>query len=319
VLNDVYYRVESLQPWMAVSKAGTAVYVPGNADKLSLAWVDREGNVTPASREQCAFWQAALSPDGTKALTVCGADLWIYDFAAGGRRRLTFNGDNGALVSSVLWSPDGKRVFYSSNEGGDVDIYVQPADGSRPGEVFLKRPEQQYPGSIAPDGTLIFGEVYATRAEALFTLSPDGKVSPFKATQFSNVNAVISPDGHWVAYQSDESGRHEIYVEAFPAGGRRSAVSVDGGITPVWSHDSKELFYVSALSVMAAKMRVDGTFEAGRKLFDRSPFFFKWHSWDAAPDGKRFLTMHRDTGSVPRQLNVILNWTSELERLVPRK
>src|SRR5207253_2784218 len=217
--------------------------------------------------------------------------------------------------SSVLWSPDGQRVFYSSNEGGDVDIYVQPADGSRPGEIFLKRAEQQYPGSMTPDGTLIFGEGYANRAEALFTVSPDGKVSPFKVTPFSNVNAVFSPDGHWVTYQSDESGRYEIYVEAFPGGGRRSTVSVDGGITPVWSHDGKELFYVSASSVMAAKMRPDGTFDPARKLFDRSPFFFKWHSWDAAPDGKRFLIIHRDAGSVPRQLNVILNWTTELERL----
>jgi len=319
VLSEAYYRVESLEPWMAVSRTGTAVYVPGSVAKRSLVWVDRTGRIEPASREQCAFWQAALSPDGTRALAMCGADLWLYDFSTGGRRRITFNGDNGALVSSPMWSHDGARIFFASNEGGDIDIYSQPADGSQPAEVFLKRADQQFPTSMAPDGTLLFGEGYVNRAEALFTVSPDGRVSPFKVTAFSNVNALFSPEGHWVAYQSDESGRYEVYVEAYPGGGRRQAVSVDGGIAPAWSRDGKELFYVSGDMVMAAGMRADGSFGPGRRLFDRAPFFFEWHSWDAAPDGKRFLMMHRDLGSVSRQLNVVVNWTADLERLAPRR
>src|SRR6185369_1503629 len=126
---------------------------------------------------------------------------------------------------------------------------------------------------------------------------------------------LFSPDGHWVAYQSDESGRYEVYVEAYPGGGRRHAVSVDGGITPAWSRDGKELFYVSGDAVMAARMRADGSFGPGGRLFDRAPFFFEWHSWDVAPGGKRFLMMHRDLGSVPRQLNVVVNWKADLERL----
>ncbi|HEV2352175.1 MAG TPA: protein kinase, partial [Terriglobia bacterium] len=317
VLTDVYYRAESLQPWLAVSRTGTAVYAPGNPAKRSLVWVDRAGNIEAASPEHCPYWQAALSPDGSKALAMCAADLWVYDFSTGSRRRLTFNGDNGAIVSSPMWSRDGKRIFFSSNEGGDIDIYCQPADGSGPAEVFLKRPNDQYPTSMAPDGTLLFGEGYPTRAEALFTMSPDGQVSPLLVTPFSNVNALFSPDGHWVAYQSDESGRFEIYVEAYPGAGKRSAVSTEGGITPAWSQDGKELFYVAGDAVVAVPVRPDGSFGAGRKLFDRSSFFFLWHSYDTSPDGKRFLMIHRDTGSVPRQLNVILNWSDELKRLVP--
>jgi hypothetical protein len=317
VLTDVYYRAENLQAWLAVSRTGTAVYVPGNPGKRSLAWVDRAGNIEAASREQCAYWQSVLSPDGSKALTVCAADLWVYDFSTGSRRRITFNGDNGAIVSSPMWSRDGKLIFFSSNEGGDIDIYSQPADGSRPAEVLLKRPNDQYPTSMAPDGTLLFGEGYPTRGEALFTLSPDGRVAPLRVTPFSNVNALFSPNGHWVAYQSDESGRFEIYVEAYPGGGKRSAVSAEGGITPAWSRDGRELFYVAGDAVMAVPMQPDGSLGAGHKLFGRSGFFFLWHSYDAAPDGKRFLMIHRDTGSVPRQLNVILNWSGELQRLVP--
>jgi hypothetical protein len=170
---------------------------------------------------------------------------------------------------------------------------------------------------MTPDGTLLFGEGYPTRGEALFTRSPAGQVAPLRVTPFSNVNALFSPDGHWVAYQSDESGRFEIYVEAYPGGGKRSVVSAEGGITPAWSRDGRELFYVAGDAVVAVPMRPNGSFGAGHKLFDRSGFFFLWHSYDAALDGKRFLMIHRDTGSVPRQLNVILNWSGELQRLVP--
>ncbi len=317
VLTDVFYRAEGLRTWLAVSRTGTAVYIPGNPAKRSLAWVDRAGNLELASKEQGAYWQCVLSPDGSKALTVRGADLWVHDLSTGGRRRVTFNGDNGAIVSSPMWSRDGKRIFFSSNEGGDIDIYSQPADGSRPAEVFLKRPDDQYPTSMAPDGTLLFGEGYPNRGEALFTLSPDGRVAPLRVTPFTAVNALFSPDGRWVAYQSDESGRFEIYAEAWPGGGKHSVVSTEGGITPAWSRDGKELFYVAGDAVMAVPLRPDGSFGAGRKLFDRSGFYFLWHSYDAAPDGKRFLMIHRDAGSVPRQLNVILNWSAELQRLVP--
>jgi eukaryotic-like serine/threonine-protein kinase len=119
-----------------------------------------------------------------------------------------------------------------------------------------------------------------------------------------------------VAYTSDESGRNEIYVQSYPSGANRIAVSSGGGSTPKWSGDGKELFYVTGDAVVAVAMRPDGSFGAPHKLFDRSDYYLKW-GYDVSPDGKHFLMIRRDEGSVPRQLNVILNWSGETERMVP--
>jgi serine/threonine-protein kinase len=248
------------------------------------------------------------------------ADLWVYELAAGTRRRLTFYGESGSSASSPMWSFDGSRIIYSANESGDEDMYSQPADGSRPAELLLKRPFNQYPTSMTRDGTLLFGEGYPDHGEDPYTLSAGGKVTPVRVTpNFSEVNAQFSPDGRRLAYQSDESGRNEIYVEDYPGGGHRAVVSSEGGTTPMWSRDGKELFYVAGDAVMVTAIGSGGSIGRGRKLFDRSPYNFFWHSYDPAPDGKRLLMIRRDPGSVPRQLNVILNWDLELQRLLPAR
>jgi Tol biopolymer transport system component len=120
----------------------------------------------------------------------------------------------------------------------------------------------------------------------------------------------------WVAYASDESGRNEIYVQSYPGGTNRIAVSNGGGSTPRWSSDGKELFYITGDAVVAVAFRPDGSFGAPHKLFDRSSYYLKW-GYDVSPDGKRFLMIRRDEGSVPRQLNVILNWSDEGDRPAP--
>jgi hypothetical protein len=200
----------------------------------------------------------------------------------------------------------------------DYDMYSQPSDGSRPGERLLKRPFNQYPTSIAPDGTLLFGEGYPDGGEDLYTLLPNGKVAPVRVSRsFSEVNGEFSPNGHRLAYQSDESGRNEIYVEDYPGGSHRVVVSIDGGTIPMWSRDGNELFYVSGDAVMVAPTRPDGSFGSARKLFDRSPYNFFWHSYDPTPDGQRLLMVRRDAASIPRQINVIVNWSEELDRLMP--
>jgi hypothetical protein len=318
VLTDVYYRQDMIHSWAAVSRAGTGIYIPGNPTRRSIVWVDRTGKILDTvTREPGPYQQTIPSPDGSKALVLRGPDLWIYDFSTGTRRRLTFQGDTGTLTSSPMWTRDGARILFASNESGDNDIYVQPADGSRPAQLFLKRPFDQYPECMTTDGTLLFGEAYPDKGEALFTLAPDGKVTPVRVTRFTEVNGEFSPDDRSIAYQSDETGRFEVYVEgAPPGGGKRVAVSTEGGIIPLWSRDGRELFYVGGDSLMAVSVRPDGSFSAGRKLFNVSSFYFFWHSYDSVPDG-RFLMIHRDAGSVPRQINVILNWSAELQRTLP--
>jgi serine/threonine-protein kinase len=320
VLENVYHQTggSSLRTSLAVSPSGSAVYIPGDPAKRTLSWVDRSGRAEPAFPTPALFMQAVLSPDGTKALVTIGSDLWVCELRAGTRRRLTFFENSGSLASSPIWSPDGTRVIFGAQEGLDYDMYSQLADGSRPAELLLKRPFNQYAGAMLPDGTLLFGEGYPDHGEDLYALLPTGKVSPVRVTsKFSELNPLFSPDGRRIAYQSDESGRNEIYVENYPGGAQRTVVSTDGGTIPMWSRDGKELFYIGGGAVMVAAVRPDGSFGPARRLFDRADYNFFWHSYDPAPDGKRLLMVRRDSGSVPKQLNVILNWNEELRRLLP--
>jgi len=176
-----------------------------------------------------------------------------------------------------------------------------------------------------PDGTVLYAEIHPKTARDLWTLSPDGKTTPFRVSAFNDAEARFSPmassgpggSSRWVAYSSDESGRNEIYLQSYPGGTKKSAVSNGGGSQPRWSSDGKELFYVTGDAVVAVDVRPDGSVGAPRRLFDRSNFLlnYRYQMYQAAPDGKRFLMIRRDAGSVPRQLNVILNWSGDLDRL----
>ena len=325
VLANVNYDVENeVRGWLAVSNTRTAVYVPGNPAKTSLVWVDREGKIESLGKDQDVYREASLSPDGTKAVVRHGLDLWIHDLQRGTHSRLT---SRSAANFMPLWSSDGTRIIFASNRGGDWDIYSQPADGSRPAEVLLKRPYDQFPYSILPEGTLLYSEIHPKTGRDLWTLSPDGKTTPLRVTPFSDTEGRFSPDAssgsggapRWVVYTSDESGRNEIYVQSYHGGTNRITVSNGGGSLPRWSPDGKELFYVTGDAVVAVAMRPDGSFGAPRKLFDRSNFLsnYRFQSYSVSPDGKRFLMIRRDDGSVPRQLNVILNWSDEPDRLAP--
>jgi eukaryotic-like serine/threonine-protein kinase len=279
--------------------------------------VERDGKIESLAKDQDVYREASLSPDGAKAVVRHGLDLWIHDLQRGTRSRLT----SGTIDISPLWSSDGTRIIFASNRGGDWDIYSQAADGSRPAEVLLKRAFDQFPYSVLRDGTLLYREIHPKTGQDLWTLSPDGKTSPLRVTAFNETNGQFSPDppsgatggSRWVAYSSDESGRSEIYVQRYPGGANKLAVSNGGGILPRWSRDGKELFYITGDAVVAVAVRPDGSFGAPRRLFDRSNFLlnFRYRSYDVSPDGKRFLMIQRDPGSVPRQLNVILNWSPQ--------
>ena len=316
VLANVYYDVENeTRCWLSVSNTGTAVYAPGNPAKTSLVWVDQEGKIESLGKDQDVYREVSLSPDGAKAVIRIGLDLWIHDLQRGTRSRLTPPNTSNFLP---LWSPDGTRIIFASNRGGDWDIYSQPSDGSRPAEVLLKRPYDQSPLSILADGTLLYREIHPKTGQDLWTLSKDGKTSPLRVTPFNETDGQFSPGPEggprWVAYASDESGRSEIYVQSYPSGANRTTVSTGGGTRPIWSRDGKDLFYATGDAIVAVAIRPDGSFGAPRRLFDRSNYIFKYHSYDISPDGKRFLMIQRDPGSVPRQLNVILNWSDELDR-----
>jgi Tol biopolymer transport system component len=321
VLDNVYSDVETeSRPWLAISATGTAVYVPGNPAATSLVWADPEGKIVPLSQEKDVYREVSISRDGTKAAVRHGLDLWVHDLQRGTRTPLTSGNSSNILP---LWSRDSLNIIFASNRGGDWDIYSQPADGSRPPETLLKRPSDQFPYSLTPEGTLLFLEIVPRTGRDLWALSPDGKATPVRVTPFDEMAAQFAPGPasgtRSMAYASDESGRSEIYVQSFPGGQNRIPVSSGGGIMPMWSPDGKELLYVTGDAVVAVTIGPNGVFGAPHRLMDRSSFHFndRFHCYGVSPDGKRLLLIQRDPGSVPRQLNVILDWSDAAGRPAP--
>ena len=217
------------------------------------------------------------------------------------------------------WSREGTHVIFASNRGGDWDIYRQPADGSTPAERLLQRRFDQFPVSVAADGTILFVEIHPETARDLWTLSADGQTTAVRVSTANESAGQWRPGPveppRWIAYSSDESGRHEVYVQSIRDSITRVPVSSAGGMSPQWSRDGNELYYVTGDAVVAVPVGPDGTVGAGRRLFDRSDYHFRYNvnGWSTAPDGRHFLMIRRDEGSIPRQLNVILNWFADLD------
>jgi Tol biopolymer transport system component len=230
-----------------------------------------------------------------------------------------------------VWSPDGLQVaFYSTPagtgdttpaggaEGADQDLYAMPSTGGEP-KKLLGRPGAQYPDTWSPDGRyLVFEEGTATRD---LWLLPIGEAPrPLMVTRFYERGAVFSPDGRWLAFVTDESGRAEVYVQPFPGPGPKIAISNNGGLQPMWSRDGRELFYREGDSMMAVSIRLDPfRVEAARKLFEfpgtTYNFDQNFADYDLAPDG-RFLAIQNDPAAA-EEIQVVLNWVEELKRLVP--
>jgi serine/threonine protein kinase/Tol biopolymer transport system component len=323
-------------PDYSLSTNGTLVYVPVAPATAAAAavWVDRSGrelgaflptpmtNITPAPR---------ISPDGKRVVISHGAggaggdsDLWVYDLTGRPPLRLAEKGFNGAGI----WSPDGTRIVFISNRDGGFDIYSVPADGSalEPSRVDLggDRPIEgvptSFPQSWLPDGRLVFVDNAGVAGNANLLAAaakPGGKPEPLVQTQYSENFARVSPDGRWLAYASDRSGRFEIWVQPL-AGGAPSRVSLNGGNRPVWSRDNRELFYLEGPKMMGVRIKASGTefgFEPATQLYDR-PYRL---DYDVAPDG-RFLMLplaNQPGGSASQNIVVVQNWTEELKRLVP--
>ena len=205
-----------------------------------------------------------------------------------------------------------------------MDIFWTPIDGSGPNEVLLSAPLVQWPSSWSPDGRLlVFTEMHPTTGYDiwLLPLESDRKPQPFLHTSFDERQVSFSPDGHWLTYTSDESGRDEIYVREFPGSGQKWQISTEGGSDPVWSPTGQELFYRSSDKMMVVSIMMHPTFTAGRPsiLFEANYERGIWALpyYDVSPDGQHFV-MIKETEAEAREINVVLNWFEELKHLSPR-
>jgi len=309
-----------------ISATGSLVYVPGSVqgEQSKLVWVNRNGTEQALAAPARAYLNPRLSPDGQRvavSISEQEAQIWLYDLSRETLTRFTFEGTSNQYP---VWTPDGKRIAFRSNKEGPLNIYWQIADGSGGLERLSAADEAQTPNSWSPDGRLLAFMELTTPGQNIWVLRiGDRKAEPFTGTAFVNGAPEFSPDGHWLAYISDESGHREIYVQAYPGPGGRWQVSTDGGTEPVWNRNGRELFYRNGDKMMAVDVAARPAFTSGRPrmLFEGpyEPTPVTFPNYDVSPDGQRFLMLKpvEQEATAPTQINVVLNWTEELKRLVP--
>jgi dipeptidyl aminopeptidase/acylaminoacyl peptidase len=307
----------------ALSDRGDLVHLTGDPHRLDarLTWLDRAGRVDPLPLPAQDIANTTLSPDGLRAaFNVHGAtnEIGILEFERGTLTMLTSN-TNGS--QAPLWSPDGRRIAFRGTRKGFRNVWVKTVDGTNDERQLTHGENVQTPTSWSPDGqTLLYNESNPIGGSDLWAVTvADGKVQPLVAAALGQFSAQWSPDGRWIAYVSDESGREEVFVLPFPVTGQRWRVSTNGGGEPVWSSDGRELFYRDRRQVRVVDVATSPTFRAGtpRPLF-ADTFVVSPNNvagYSVARDGKRFLFAQRVQPDPPiTHIQFVGNWFTELRR-----
>ena len=307
------------------SSTGSLVYVPGSsqAPQLRLVWVDRNGGEQPVPAAVHNYVMPRISPDGRRAAAAieeADSQIWLYDLGRDTLTRLTFEGD---LNVDPVWTPDGRRIVF---KGTGNRLFWQPADGSGAAEAMTNGAlsTNDIPSSWSPDGqAMAIVETIGPQSVWILPLQ-DRKPQLFDRGQTNETAPRFSPDGHWIAYASSESGRSEIYVRPYPGPGGKYQISTEGGTETVWNPKGRELFYRSGNKMIAVEVTTQGAFSAGkpRVLFEGAyvPTPRSLPNYDVSPDGQRFLMLRAaEQAQAPTQINVVLNWFEDLKRRVPTK
>jgi hypothetical protein len=321
----------------AVAASGTLAYVEGgeypDRDR-PLVWVDRQGAVEPLTAPPRPYLGARVSPDGNLvavATTQSQSRVWVHD------RRVP-----GSLVPitppeitarAPLWTRDGTRLVFRASPGGRRGIFWARGDGTQAPQLLTTTEGGPQPASWTPDDDLLCLQLEAKTGMDIWLLSRKGETwseRPLLATEFREFDARVSPDGRWLAYSSDESGRLEAYVRRFPSLEDRRPVSSEGGTNVVWSRDGRELFYVRGASAETQELVVhqvgpDGApHPTGRSLFRLAPLRLLTASphpgFDITPDGRRFVFVRSpDTPQppAPNLIHLVYNWFEEVKAKAP--
>jgi Tol biopolymer transport system component len=286
-----------------------------------LVWVDRNGREAPIEHfPPTALSNVRISPDGSRAAFTSTADVWTWTFATGVQTRLT---NDVATQYNPLWASNSALLFDSGEPEGRR-IVRRSADGTGDAVVVVPAPAG-YPDTLSRDGKLL---VFHTqpRVAMLVALGTNTPPTPLVSETAQTSDAEISPDGQWVAYESDVSGRFEVYVRPFPGVDKgREQISPAGGQHPLWSRNGKELFFIAADGkLMAVPVQLGTSFHHDRPvpLFPAQQYYVNVaRDYDVSPDGRQFLFVKPATqASVPpARIAVALNWFDELKRLAPAK
>jgi dipeptidyl aminopeptidase/acylaminoacyl peptidase len=320
-------------------RSGVVLNVVEEGAMAQLDWVDRTGRLIESVGGADAYRGIELSPDGSRIgfhrHDNAGGDLWILDVKRGAKTRLTFAPEQDSRAP--VWSPDGSRIAFASYRNGSWGIYQKRVDsGTADDELLLEAKDRLAPDTWTPDGKSL---VYNADADIwLLPLTGDRTPVPLARSPFTEAGGVVSPDGRWMAYLSNESGSRQIYIQAFPSGARKQAISTAlGAIQPLWRRDGKELFWVEIggrlteaqeYRFMAVDVKSDGAgFEAGapRPLFTTVMMpgagdgnaGFPFSTVDVSADGQRFLVSRPSPASggapdAPAAITVVINWLEEL-------
>jgi Tol biopolymer transport system component/predicted Ser/Thr protein kinase len=307
----------------SVSATGVLVYESGIVRANRLVWLDRSGREVGAIGVAGSYYAPRLSPDGSRLAAVrtdidgTNGDIWLTDFARNVTSRFTFAE---ADENNPIWSPDSKRLFFSSSREGVSNLYHALSD--RPGseELLLRTSAWKVADDVSPDGRFLVYETTDPKRRVdlwILPLSGDRTPSPLVATPFGEFAAQISADGRWIAYTSNESGRDEVYAQAFPSLGGKWQVSTAGGGAPRWSRDGKQLFYFGSDGrLMVADVRLTPSFESGppAPLFKVPLLESPDRQYDVSPDGTRFLANVLSGTTTVKPLTVVLNWSAAIEK-----
>ncbi|MGH9388305.1 MAG: protein kinase domain-containing protein [Vicinamibacteria bacterium] len=313
----------------AISNDESLVYAPPGAARLELpVWVERSsGRETPIGVSPGQFRFPRVSPDGTRIAFASGEeenrDVWLYDLRRSMLSRFTVHP---AQDADPLWTPDGRRLLFHSHRDGAGNIYSQAADGTGEAERITTEPGEQVPNAVSPDGrSLVFWiEDPETRFDLYeLALNGGGPPKPLLRSPANEASCTFSPNGRFIAYASDESGRSEIYVRPYPdVNGGKWQVSSDGGQAPVWNPRGGELFFRVGHQLRRVPVETAPSFTAGASelLFDERTYRrgpIDEQDYDVAPDGRRFL-MIKDTlatGELARsEVVLVQNWARELKQ-----
>ena len=308
------------EAYFSISETGVLAYQSSDAAKTQLVWFDRSGKQLGATGPPGEYLFHALSPDEKRvAIDRIDAqtgtfDIWLLDLARGIPSRFTFDP---AIDVYPVWSPDGSRIVFGSNRDGAWSLYQKSSSGAGSEEAISKPSDRKYPTDWSLDGRFILYTQTSDNTQWdlwVIPLFEDRQPIPFLQTKFNETSGVFSPDGKWIAYQSDDSGSYQVWVQSFPAGSKWQ-VSNEGGSLPRFRRDGKELFYLAANGkLMAVEVRANTSgleFSAPKPLFDTHTATGRY---GVTADGQRFLLNPPVEESTSAPITVILNWTADAKK-----